>query len=134
MALLAGAQVGRLAVMVGHYPQVFPVNYRLDDSVVVFRSNVGTKLLAAHHNNVAFEVDHIDPVTRTGWSVLVQGMAEDIVDQRPDTVTERSEALGVQPWTGGYRPRLVRVIPVHVTGRRIVGLDTGWAEDDRGYL
>jgi nitroimidazol reductase NimA-like FMN-containing flavoprotein (pyridoxamine 5'-phosphate oxidase superfamily) len=125
MDLLATEQVGRLAVVVGLYPQVFPVNYRLDEWVVVFRTHVGTKLGAAHHNNVAFEVDHIDPVTQTGWSVLVQGMAEDIDGHRPGPVTERSEQLEINPWTGGDQPRLVRIIPAHVTGRRIAAHTLG---------
>ena len=33
MSRLASRQVDHLAVVVGHYPQVFPVNYRLDDDV-----------------------------------------------------------------------------------------------------
>jgi len=84
--LLATEQVGRLAVVVDLYPQVFPVNYRLDDFVVAFRTHIGTKLLAANHANVGFEVDHLDPVSRSGWSVLIQGMAE---DTSPTTVPAR---------------------------------------------
>jgi nitroimidazol reductase NimA-like FMN-containing flavoprotein (pyridoxamine 5'-phosphate oxidase superfamily) len=119
MQLLATQDIGRLAVMVEHYPQVFPVNYRLDGDIVVFRTHVGTKLLAAHHNNVAFEVDHLDPATRSGWSVLIQGMAEDIEGKRPGPVTERSHQLDIQPWAPGDKPRLVRIIPAKTTGRRI---------------
>ena len=104
--------------MVNHYPQVFVVNYRLDDFIVVFRTHAGTKLDAANHANISFQVDHIDETTRTGWSVLIQGMAEDVTDRVADPITERSRDLGVQPWVPGDKPRLVRIIPAHITGRR----------------
>jgi hypothetical protein len=133
MYLLGTAQVGRLAVVVGHYPQVFPVNYRLDGSTVVFRTHIGTKLLAAHHQNVGFEVDYLDPVARSGWSVLIQGMAEDVTDREADPVTDRTRAAGVEPWTGGDNPRLVRIIPAKTTGRRIAHHEMDW-QDTRGYL
>lgn len=45
--LLASQQIGRLGVMGEHYPLIFPVNYALDDGVVVFRTNPGLKLTAA---------------------------------------------------------------------------------------
>lgn len=132
--LLATEQVGRLAVVIDHYPQVFCVNYRLDDFVVVFRTHIGTKLVAANHANIAFEVDHLDPAARTGWSVLIQGMAEDITDQRPGAVTERARNLGVEPWVDDDKSRLVRVIPARVTGRRIPAHELAWPTDDIGYL
>jgi uncharacterized protein len=129
MALIATEEIGRLAVMVGHYPEIFPVNYRLDDFVVVYRTRRGTRLSEAHHHNVAFEVDHLDPVTRTGWSVLIRGMAEDIAARRPDTVTARTQSLGFQSWTDDASWH-VRIIPAFVTGRRIVPADMGWVADD----
>jgi uncharacterized protein len=131
---LASQEVGRLAVMVGHYPQVFCVNYRLDDFVVVFRTHLGSKLLAAHHANVGFQVDHIDHSARRGWSVLIQGMAEDVSDRPSDAITERSRNLGVEPWAPGDKPRFIRVIPAKITGRELTSRDLTWGTDDRGYL
>src|ERR1700729_274651 len=87
---LATRSIGRLGVMVGNYPQIFVVNYRLDDFIVVFRTHAGTKLDAANHANISFQVDHIDETTRTGWSVLIQGMAEDVTDRVADPITQRS--------------------------------------------
>lgn len=132
--LLSTEAVGRLAVVSDHYPQVFPVNYRMDGHTVVFRTNDGTKLDAANHANVAFEVDHFDPDTRSGWSVLIQGLAEDITDHRPSESKRRAERLDLEPWAGGDRPRLVRVIPAHITGRRIPAQVMRWYLDVRGYL
>ncbi|MCU4182867.1 pyridoxamine 5'-phosphate oxidase family protein [Acidiferrimicrobium sp. IK] len=134
LRLLATKDVGHLAVMIGYYPQVFTVNYRLDDFVVVFRTHAGTKLSAAHHHNVGFHVDHVDPVTRTGWSVLVQGMAESVSSREGDAATERAHALGVEPWAGGDRDELVRIIPAHVTGRRLERAQVVWPDSDIGYL
>ena len=131
---LATRDVGRLSVMVGHYPQVFVVNYRLDDFVVVFRTHAGTKLDAANHSNIAFQVDHIDEATRTGWSVLIQGMAEDVTDRVADAATDRARDLGVVPWVPGDQPRLVRVIPACITGRELNPAELTYWSDDRGYL
>ena len=131
---LASRDVGRLSVIVGHYPQIFVVNYRLDDFVVVFRTHAGTKLDAANHANVGFQVDHIDEATRSGWSVLIQGMAEDVTDRIADSTTERSRDLGIVPWVPGDNPRLVRILPAHITGRELTPAELSYWSDDRGYL
>jgi nitroimidazol reductase NimA-like FMN-containing flavoprotein (pyridoxamine 5'-phosphate oxidase superfamily) len=132
---LARKRLGRLAVVVGHYPQVFPVNYRLDDNVVVFRTHLGTKLLAADHANVGFQVDHVDEVTRSGWSVLIQGMAEDVTDRRNDPITERGRALDVDSWAPGDQSRIVRIIPAHMSGRQITpGELSDWSDEPAPLL
>jgi len=132
--LLRTEEVGRLAVVVGHYPQVFCVNYRLDHTIVVFRTHLGTKLLAANHANVGFEVDHLDRDTRSGWSVLIQGMAEDVTDFGPSAQNERTRGLPIEPWAGGDKPRYVRLIPAQITGRRIQPHELSWPTNDLGYL
>jgi uncharacterized protein len=134
LARVATQRVGRLAVMVNHYPQVFCVNYVLDDFIVVFRTHLGSTLLGAHHTNVGFEVDHLDHDEHRGWSVLIQGMAEDVTDRTEDAITDRSRGLDVAPWAPGDKPRILRVIPARITGREIVASDSLWATDGRGYL
>lgn len=116
---LATQEIGRLAVVVDHYPQVFCVNYRLDDFVVVFRTQLGGRLTAANHENVGFEVDHLDHIRRCGWTVLVRGMAEDVTDRQGDLVTERSRRLAIDPWVPGEHPRIFRIIPAKITGREL---------------
>ncbi|MGH9248153.1 MAG: pyridoxamine 5'-phosphate oxidase family protein [Acidimicrobiales bacterium] len=44
LRLLAGDEIGRLAVISGNTPIVLPVNYALDGETVVFRTDSGTKL------------------------------------------------------------------------------------------
>ena len=134
MARLARKRRGRLALIVGQYPQVFAVNYRVVDDLVVFRTHLGPDVLPAHYANVAFHVDHIDEVTRSGWSVLVQGIAEDVSDQRDEPKNERARSLAIDSWAAGEPSRIVRIIPVRVTGRQIVpGELSDWA-DEAGNL
>jgi uncharacterized protein len=85
--LLATQEIGRLGVNVEHYPLIFPVNYGLDNGVLEIRTHTGMMLTAAHHANVTFEVDEIDRRSRTGWSVLVRGLAEEV------TSAHRSELI-----------------------------------------
>src|SRR5690606_4123134 len=76
--LLATEDVGRLAIVDGSTPLVFPVNYALDGDAVVFRTVPGTKLALGPRGAVSFEVDAIDRTARTGWSVLVVGHLEEV--------------------------------------------------------
>ncbi len=116
MCLLASARLGRLAVVVEGRPVVFPVNYVLDGDAVVFRTGGGTKLHAAVGNEVAFEIDGSDGSYHTGWSVLVGGRAEEIVDARD---LERCARLPLRPWARGDVSHWIRIRPRAVTGRRI---------------
>ena len=79
--LLAHEHLGRVAVVDDHGPVVIPVNFVLDRHMVVFRTDEGTKLDAASRGSrVAFEVDGMDAVAHTGWSVLVRGEAVEVID------------------------------------------------------
>ena len=76
---LAGGSLGRLAVSVDGQPDVFPVNYAVQDRTIVIRTAEGTKLASVVVNAlVAFEADDHD-VAR-GWSVVVHpGFAHESV-------------------------------------------------------
>ena len=65
---------------------------------------------------VCFQIDAIDPATRTGWSVLVKGRATEIT--HPDDL-RRVEDLTLGYWTVATRPNWIRITPREVTGRRI---------------
>jgi hypothetical protein len=93
--LLATQQIGRLGVNAEHYPLILPVNYALDRAgVIVIRTDAGTKLAAANHANVTFEVDEIDQRTRSGWSVLVRALAEEVTSKHRTELIERTKAVG----------------------------------------
>jgi hypothetical protein len=76
-------------------------------------------LATADHTNVAFEVDEIDRRTRSGWSVLVHGLAEAVTDAHRTDLVERTRATGVKPWAPGEHGRWMRLIPQEISGRRI---------------
>ena len=57
LRLLAGDEIGRLAVVAGKTPIVTPVNYALDGESVVFRTDPGTKLDQGPRARAGFEVD-----------------------------------------------------------------------------
>jgi len=119
LRLLATKRVGRLAVVLDGQPAVFPVNYAVDGSTIVFRTGTGTKLDAAELGLVAFEVDDIDEHKACGWDVLIQGHADDIttaVDHR----SEELRRLPVRPWAPDLKDRWVRILPTTITGRALL--------------
>ena len=132
--LLATQPIGRVAVILGHYPLVFPVNYTLDGETILYRTNAGTKLNTIHRSNVTFEVDEIDHTHRSGWSVMVKGVAHELSTERDHRVISRAELGGSTPWAPGRREHFVRVLPDQVTGRRIRPAELAPATDLRGYL
>jgi uncharacterized protein len=123
MRLLAGGDVGRVGLTIGALPAIFPVNYRLVDGCIVFRSSPGSKLSAAASRAVvAFEVDDYNAADRSGWSVLVVGQSNVV-----DDVDMRFNALeaGLSPYVDGPRGAIVRIDPTFVSARRIVHLPAG---------
>jgi len=117
--LLATQPVGRVAVIVGHYPLVFPVNHAVDGHHIFFRTGAGTKLWAIHRSNVTFEVDDLDLVNRTGWSVMVRGAAQELSAARNPDLVARAEFSGAAPWAAGRRDSIVRIVADAISGRRI---------------
>ena len=96
------------------------MNYALDHGVIVIRTNAGTKLTNAEHANVTFEVDEIDQRRRSGWSVLIRGLAEELTPQHRTEVIARTKEAAVEPWAPGEHGHWLRLIPHSVTGRRLV--------------
>ena len=133
--LLDHADVGRLAVDIAGQPDIFPINFVVDKSGIVFRSAAGTKLAGAVLNGlVAFEIDGYAPGDRTAWSVVVKGHARPI--ERMQDVFD-AEDLPLFPWLAWDKPNFVRIEPTVVTGRRyhIVAdarpdTSLGWSESD----
>jgi nitroimidazol reductase NimA-like FMN-containing flavoprotein (pyridoxamine 5'-phosphate oxidase superfamily) len=115
--LLRNANVGRLVVNVGSQPDIFPVNYVIDEGEIVVRTAEGTKLAAAiMGGRVAFEIDDLDDGARTGWSVVVHGLAREAHDL---LAVMRDDEIDTSPWADGAKERVIRILPDGVTGRRI---------------
>ena len=117
--LLARGEVGRLGVVDGWRPRIFPVNYVLDGEYIVFRTDEGTKLEAGERNPVCFEIDHIDTEARAGWSVVVDGVLEEVTTLSAPEVVESVHATHVLPWARGPKEHWMRIVPQRITGRRI---------------
>jgi nitroimidazol reductase NimA-like FMN-containing flavoprotein (pyridoxamine 5'-phosphate oxidase superfamily) len=121
--LIAAGGIGRLAFAGRFDLTVLPVNYKLHDGAILFRTaqhgstdeDLRTGIKNAEYR-VAFEVDDFDLTAREGWSVLVQGPAHHL-----DTEAERAEArtAGVETWPDGVREHFIRISPARITGRRI---------------
>jgi nitroimidazol reductase NimA-like FMN-containing flavoprotein (pyridoxamine 5'-phosphate oxidase superfamily) len=123
LRLVAGSVIGRIAY-VGQYDMtILPVNYRLVDGTILFRtaqdSLTGEDLrtgIAHADYKVAFEVDRLDEIAREGWSVLIWGPAHHL-----DSEAEQATALaaGVDSWPAGEKDHFIRITPARITGRRI---------------
>jgi uncharacterized protein len=117
LRLLATAVVGRVVVTEGALPAAHPVAYVLDGEEVVFRTASGSKITnATRHKVVAFEVDEIDVETRTGWSVLGVGEAEEIVD--PGRLAGLQDRLR-DPWVPIEGAHVLAIPLQKLTGRRL---------------
>lgn len=112
--LLSGVSLGRLVTTVDGEPQIFPVNFVVQDRTVLFRTAEGTKLVSSAINNrVLFEAD--DHGVDEGWSVIVKGTARMV---RTDEEIQRADRAQLLPWTATAKQHYVRVLPTSVTGRR----------------
>lgn len=116
--LLAEHRVGRLGIVVGGQPVIFPVNYVFHDDRVVFRTDPGMKLRHAPLRRVAFEIDGYNEATRTGWSVLVQGSTYEIT-RAIDHRSEELLRLPVTPFAPGEKAHWIEIAAHTITGRRI---------------
>jgi nitroimidazol reductase NimA-like FMN-containing flavoprotein (pyridoxamine 5'-phosphate oxidase superfamily) len=113
LSLLRTAAVGRIGITSGALPVILPINFRVDGSRILFRTTVGTKLDAATRNAVvAFEVDQVDPVYHSGWSVLVTGVARNVE-------AEEGDLWKTPRWAPGPEGRVVEISIDHITGRRL---------------
>lgn len=114
--LMESTPIGRVAFLVDDEILALPVNYRWYEGGVVFRTLDGLKLAAAANNqNVCFEVDQWDAGSRTGWSVVVQGVARKVENWAEEAQLDQ---LGLIPWAKEeWRPIWVRIDPTSMSGR-----------------
>ncbi len=116
-ALIASGGVGRLVFSDERGPTALPVNFRVLEGDIVFRTEPQAAFLGnLARGEVSFEVDHLDEALTEGWSVLLTGESHVIVD--PSEV-DSAQSLSIAPWAGGDRDAYVRVVPRKITGRRI---------------
>ncbi|MGI5121840.1 helix-turn-helix domain-containing protein [Marinactinospora thermotolerans] len=119
MELIAQGGVGRVAFCVPgeRSPMVLPVNFAVVGGAVVFRTR-SDGLISRHlGEEVTFEVDRLDTVSSTGWSVVVRGPARRLTD--PGRVERVRSQVQLRSWAGGRREAYVEITAERVTGRRV---------------
>jgi nitroimidazol reductase NimA-like FMN-containing flavoprotein (pyridoxamine 5'-phosphate oxidase superfamily) len=115
---LASVTWGRLAWNGPDGPRILPVNLTYVDGALYLRTDLYSSIADATGGTaVALEIDELDDRLSSGWSVVVQGRAEQVDD--------KSELADLfhhvrDPWAPGSRPVLVRITPSQVTGRRFL--------------
>jgi uncharacterized protein len=115
--LLATRDLGRVALVIGDQPEIFPVNYAVDRSIVVFRVAPGTKPSLTTNRRIAFEVDDLDSRAGIAWSVMVKGRVVDVTASK-DPFTSFLRTARVRPAPPGERPLWMAIYPSEISGRR----------------
>ncbi|MFD6221907.1 pyridoxamine 5'-phosphate oxidase family protein [Nocardia asteroides] len=120
LRLVAGAPFGRVVFTRDALPAIRPVNHLVDGEAIIVRTRVTSRLTSAVHGNapvvVAYAVDDIDPVRRTGWSVMVTGFARTVTD--PERVARYERLL--RPWVGRVMDTVLAIEPEIVAGIRLL--------------
>ncbi|WP_346959914.1 pyridoxamine 5'-phosphate oxidase family protein [uncultured Arthrobacter sp.] len=111
--LIEGTQHGRLVVTVAGEPDIFPVNYAVNNRKLYLRTAPGNKLAELTINaKVLFETDGI--LSEEAWSVVVRGTAR-VLEQSADIAA--AEALNLKPWVPTLKDFYVEIDPTSVSGR-----------------
>lgn len=127
LELLASVSYGRVVFTLAALPAIRPVNHVVDDGQIVIRTRrlAGLSSALAQHAGtvdqnpdlvVAYEADVLDPVQRTGWSVVVTGIATTITD--PERLARIGERL--RPWVDSPMDTAIAISPEIVNGIRLV--------------
>lgn len=119
---LRAQRLGRLAIVMGGRPQIFPVNYAVGEKSIVFRTAPGTKLAHGPGSVACFEIDGYDEHAREGWSVVMVGNLEEITEAE-DARSQMLRQLPVDPLAPGAKLHWVALHAEEVTGRHFAA---GW--------
>jgi nitroimidazol reductase NimA-like FMN-containing flavoprotein (pyridoxamine 5'-phosphate oxidase superfamily) len=114
--LLSSVSMGRIGFTIGGLPTIRPVNHVVDGDDIVIRTHLESTMSACDGAVVAYETDRLDRRTRTGWSVIVTGVAS-VVDNPLEI--ERFENL-VHPWIDQPVTYLLRIKSDVVDGLKLV--------------
>ena len=115
--LLEPGGIGRVGFTSCDGIMMLPVNYAVTAKTIIFRTAPDTLLAVYSDARVSFEADLLDEALHAGWSVLVQGRAHQVTDERE--VKRLQDWTHLQPWAAGARDVYVRITPTRISGRRI---------------
>lgn len=119
LALLGQSTIGRIALTIDAMPTVRTVAFRLVNTTIVARVAPGSRLCrAAKRSVVAFQADHYDMDRGEGWSVVAQGICNEVTE--PDTL-EAMRGLPLGAWSDPpVEDRFVEIPITVVTGERVL--------------
>lgn len=119
--LLAEVSLGRIVFTRHAMPAIRPVNHWVDGEKIIIRSHLGAEIVAHAGSSdgvvVCYEADEVDPVTHTGWSVIVTGLARLVTDTA--AISRYVEVL--EPWVDRRMDYVIEIEPGEITGLRLVG-------------
>ncbi|MEU7788954.1 pyridoxamine 5'-phosphate oxidase family protein [Amycolatopsis sp. NPDC049159] len=113
-SLLASVPLGRLGFVRDGRPSIRPVNFTLADDAIWLRAGRNSWADRLDGQPVTFEADAYDSGRRTGWSVIVTGVATLTTDV--GTVAAQLGA-GLRSWAPPPRDRLLRIGVDRIEGR-----------------
>lgn len=113
LRLLAGRSWGRVAFIRRSLPDVQPLAYTLVGDCLVLHTGSEGLERTLDGQVVAFEVDDLDPLAGSGWSVVVTGLARWRL--RPDDLARRDRCAPLRSVDG---TAAVTVTPGEISGRR----------------
>jgi len=117
--LIQSGGVGRLAFDTHEGLEIYPLNFAVEGRAILFRTTAYSKLgTRVPGTDVAFEVDHLDPSARRGWSVVLKGRAE-VIEEPAEVDMLRELGKETRPWAQGARRLYVRVPWKEITGREV---------------
>lgn len=116
-ALATTRTTGRLGFFREGLLDIFPVNYFVLDEHVYFRTSADGTIATSYLDHAAFQVDHVDRDTRSGWTILLNGPATRVED--PTLLTTLWGKAVDEPWAPGHRDLFYDLAPTLVRGRRV---------------
>ncbi|WP_431965823.1 pyridoxamine 5'-phosphate oxidase family protein [Nocardia sp. bgisy134] len=120
LSLLAQAPFGRVVYTRDALPAIRPVNHLLEDGRVIVRTRIASQFSTAVQKRagivVAYEADDLDIDRRTGWSVVVTGIARPITDA---TRIARYQQV-LRPWIDAPMDGVIEIETTIVSGIELV--------------
>jgi uncharacterized protein len=122
LELLGRQSVGRLIYHDETGPVAEPVNYAIAADTIILRIEGGSKRQAMTQPLLAFEVDHIDPDHKTGWSVIARGVGQEVPLDDVVALLHELRQAGVEPplpWASGIHNIWLRITIKTLSGRML---------------
>lgn len=116
-ALIAGQTTGRIGFLHEGQVTIWPLNCIVYDRGVYFRTAEDGVIARSGLERAAFQLDHIESVARSGWTILVNGRVERVTD--PGLLTTLWGRPTDEPWAPGQRNVFFGITGDRISGRRV---------------